>query len=87
VTYRALDPGDRAWRIRNALALAGEHLHLGARIEPEHDLVSRRQAAHDSRLAHDDVGDCHQVGWYGRLGGGVAAAGVLGQGRVDHTLE
>ena len=84
---RALDPGDRARRVRNALAFADQHLHLGGRVEPAHDLVGHRQAAHDSRLAHDDVGDRRQLGRHGRLGRGVAAAGVLRQGGVDHTLE
>ena len=70
------------------VAVGDEHLHLGARIEPQHHLVRDREAADDPRLAHDHVGDRRAArGGHGGIGRRVAAAGVLGQGAVDHTVE
>ncbi len=76
-----------AGALRDLPAVGDEHLHHGVRVEPQHDLAGDVEAADDAGLAQHDVGDRPEPVRDDRLGGRVAAAGVLGQGAVDHTVE
>ena len=84
---RPLDPGDGLRRLRDVPAVGEEHLHLGVRVEPQHHLAGDLEAADDARLADDDVGDRHELRRHRGVGRRVAAARILVERAVDHTIE
>ncbi len=84
---RGANPRDGGWRLLDLRALCNEHVHLRFGVKTTDDGERDVESANDSRLAQDHARNRFQVIGDGRLGRGVAVAGVLGQGAVDHTVE